>query len=168
MSWDSRFSDILFSITSKVQNVLLVKNSSLFSFSNMLKRKCRLSLPGALFINSVTNRCTNNTSSAFQKQPPEAFCKKRCSFLKKALAQVFSCGLGEISKNTFFTEHLRVTASGFQLTARHSYGLFTFKWFFVLTSLFHTNWLPSCMNINWGYLTSQANRVKACTSAIVL
>ena len=27
---------------------------------------------------------------------------------KKRLAQVFSCELGEISKNTFFTEHLRL------------------------------------------------------------
>ena len=34
------------------------------------------------------------------------------SFKKKALAQVFSCKFCEISKNTFFTEHLRTTASG--------------------------------------------------------
>ena len=33
------------------------------------------------------------------------------SLLKKRLAQVFSCEFCEISKNTFFTEHLRVTAS---------------------------------------------------------
>ena len=31
---------------------------------------------------------------------------------KKSLAQVFSCEFYEISKNTFFTEHLRKTASG--------------------------------------------------------
>ena len=30
---------------------------------------------------------------------------------KKTLAQVFSCEFCEISKNTFFTEHLRTTAS---------------------------------------------------------
>ena len=30
---------------------------------------------------------------------------------KEALAQVFSCEFYEISKSTFFTEHLRVTAS---------------------------------------------------------
>ena len=36
-----------------------------------------------------------------------------CNFIQKeALAQVFSCEFSEISKNTFFTEHLRATASG--------------------------------------------------------
>ena len=36
-----------------------------------------------------------------------------CNFIKKeALAQVFSCEFYEISKNIFFTEHLRTTASG--------------------------------------------------------
>ena len=35
-----------------------------------------------------------------------------CSFIKKeTLAQVFSCEFCEISKNTFSTEHLWVTAS---------------------------------------------------------
>ena len=29
----------------------------------------------------------------------------------ETLAQVFSCEFGEISRNTFFTEHLRETAS---------------------------------------------------------
>ena len=34
-----------------------------------------------------------------------------CSFIKKeTLAQVFSCEFYEISKNTFFTEHLWATA----------------------------------------------------------
>ena len=39
---------------------------------------------------------------------------QKCStatLLKKRLAQVFSLKLCEISKNTFFTEHLRATAS---------------------------------------------------------
>ena len=41
-----------------------------------------------------------------KKQPPEVFCKKvtggACNFIKKeTLAQVFSCGFCEISKNTF-------------------------------------------------------------------
>ena len=36
-----------------------------------------------------------------------------CNFIKKeTLAQVFSCEFCEISKNTFFTEHLWMTASG--------------------------------------------------------
>ena len=68
--------------------------------------------------------------------PPEVFCKKgvfknfikftgnacarvsfliklhACNFIKKeTLAQVFSCEFYEISKNTFFTKHLRATAS---------------------------------------------------------
>ena len=68
----------------------------------------------------------------FQKQPPEVFLKNSqnsqentCArvscliklqasgnFLKKeTLAQVFSCEFCDISKNTFFAEHLRVTAS---------------------------------------------------------
>ena len=35
-----------------------------------------------------------------------------CNFIKKeTLTQVFSCEFCEISKNTFFTEHLRTTAS---------------------------------------------------------
>ena len=35
-----------------------------------------------------------------------------CNFIKKeTLAQVFSCEFCEISKNTFFTEHLLATAS---------------------------------------------------------
>ena len=69
-----------------------------------------------------------------QKQPPEEFCKKgvirnftkftentctivsffaeACNFIKKdTLAQVFSCEFCDISKNTFFTEHIWATAS---------------------------------------------------------
>ena len=38
--------------------------------------------------------------------------RKTCNFIKKEnLAQMFSCELCEISKNTFFTEHLWTTAS---------------------------------------------------------
>ena len=33
----------------------------------------------------------------------------QATLLKKSLAQVFSCEFCEISKNTFFTEHLRTT-----------------------------------------------------------
>ena len=36
-----------------------------------------------------------------------------CNFIKKeSLARVFSCEFCEISKNTFFAEHLRTTAVG--------------------------------------------------------
>ena len=39
-----------------------------------------------------------------------------CNFIKKeTLAQVYSCEFCEISKNTFFTEHLWATASGFHI-----------------------------------------------------
>ena len=44
-----------------------------------------------------------------QKQPPEVFRSRpqTCNFIKKeTLSQVFSCEFCEISKNTFFTEHL--------------------------------------------------------------
>ena len=38
-----------------------------------------------------------------------------CNFIKKeTLAQMFSCEICEISKNTLFIEHLRVTASDFK------------------------------------------------------
>ena len=79
--------------------------------------------------------------SCFRSSRPEVFCKKgvlrnlpkftgkhlcrslffnkvvaeACNFIKKeTLAQVFSCEFCEISKNTFFTEHLWGTASDFQ------------------------------------------------------
>ena len=44
--------------------------------------------------------------------PDLFFNKVAGNFIKKeALAQVFSCEFSEISKNTFFKEHLRTTAS---------------------------------------------------------
>ena len=47
---------------------------------------------------------------------PESFLNKvaglrPATLLKKTLAQVFSCEFREISKNTFFKEHLWATAS---------------------------------------------------------
>ena len=50
----------------------------------------------------------------FGKFPGKHLCQsfQVCNFIKKeTLAQVFSCEFCEISKNTFFTEHLRTTAS---------------------------------------------------------
>ena len=64
-----------------------------------------------------------NMELKHQKQPLEVFHKKMllseipqnsqvCNFIKKeTMAQVFSCEFCEISKNAFFTEHLRATAS---------------------------------------------------------
>ena len=51
----------------------------------------------------------------WQKQPPEVFCKKRCSsstLLKKRLwHRCFPVNFVEISKSNFFAEQLRATAS---------------------------------------------------------
>ena len=47
---------------------------------------------------------------------------KACNFFKKeTLTQVFSCEFCEISKNTFFTEHLWTTASGIMITIYDSF-----------------------------------------------
>ena len=52
---------------------------------------------------------------AFQKQPPEVFYEKRCSykFHKIHGKTALVC---EIFKNTIFTEHLRTTASAFSFS----------------------------------------------------
>ena len=38
-------------------------------------------------------------------------CRPKAAIKKETLAQVFSCEFCEISKNTFFTEHLWTTTS---------------------------------------------------------
>ena len=44
-------------------------------------------------------------------ESPDVF-KQDCNFIKKkTLAQVFSCAFCEVSKNTFFTEHLWMSSS---------------------------------------------------------
>ena len=40
------------------------------------------------------------------------------------MAQVFSCEFSEISKNTFFTEHLRTTASAFNFSEAATGGVY--------------------------------------------
>ena len=48
---------------------------------------------------------------------------RACNFIKKeSLAQVFSCEFCEFFKNTFFTEHLRVTASETELLSELSFS----------------------------------------------
>ena len=94
-SWDSRFRNTFFSICSTVQNVLYVKNSCLFSFSNVLKKKCLLSLPVVLLINSVKNRCISNTWSTFNWQhflPTELLLLNDFLFapLKKSLVGMYN------------------------------------------------------------------------------
>ena len=51
--------------------------------------------------------------SKHRSSRPGVFCEKeKKTFIKKeTLAQVFSCEFCEISKNTFFTEHVWATAS---------------------------------------------------------
>ena len=59
-----------------------------------------------------TVQCWNQAYS-IQKQP------EACNFIKKeTLTLVFSCEFSEISKNTFFTEHLWTNASVSRLGAR--------------------------------------------------
>ena len=63
-----------------------------------------------------------------------------CIFIKKGpLVQVFSSGFCEIFKNTFFTEHLWTTASGYSRTLFHGYLLYHFTalpetWMFIQCS----------------------------------
>ena len=56
---------------------------------------------------SAIKKLLSSSESEGQKQP------EACNFIKKeTLAHVFSCEICEISKNTFFTEHLCGTTSG--------------------------------------------------------
>ena len=60
----------------------------------------------------------------FHKIPRKTPVPEACNFIKKeTLAQVFSCEFCDISKNTFFTEHLRTTASD----CRSSHSQMSFK-----------------------------------------
>ena len=83
---------------------------------------CRISCVNPIFLLDNIDDIFN-----FKKQPPEVLYVKRpqaCNVIKKeALAQVSSCEFCEISKNTFFTEHLWTTASKFFLSKRDA----TFK-----------------------------------------
>ena len=84
-----------FSICSRVQNVLYVKNSSLVSFFNVFKKNCRLLLPVVWFINSVTNRSISNTLGFFNWQhflPAEFLCLNDFLFapLKKSLVGMYN------------------------------------------------------------------------------
>ena len=55
-------------------------------------------------------------------------CQSLSNFIKnESLVQVFPCELWEISTNTFFTEHLRVTASGLLKPCLNSDLCFTSK-----------------------------------------
>ena len=65
-------------------------------------------------------------SLIFNKVRPEAW-----NFIKKRLAQVFSCEFCKICKNTFFTEHLRATASAVSHWCYHRYHRQFYRWFII-------------------------------------
>ena len=62
---------------------------------------------------SVRKGVLRNFAKFTEKQLSKACnnCLRPATLLKETLAQVFSCEFCEISKNTFFTEHLWATAS---------------------------------------------------------
>ena len=68
---------------------------------------------------------------------------------KKNLAQVFSCEICEILKDTFFTEHLRTTASRINTNKEHSYYSSVFK---VFRELSYLNVTDSFIMILFCYL----------------
>ena len=55
--------------------------------------------------------CKKGVLRNFVKITGKHLCQSLFFIKKEALTQVFSCDFYEISKNTFFIEHLRTTAS---------------------------------------------------------
>ena len=49
----------------------------------------------------------------FQDKILVAWCKEVCKFIKEAITTNVSCEFFEVFQNSFFTEHLRATASGY-------------------------------------------------------
>ena len=74
--------------------------------SRSSRRRCSIKIDNLEILqNSLENTCVR-VSFLIKLQA------LTCNFIKKeALAQVFFCEFYEIFKNTFFTEHLRATAS---------------------------------------------------------
>ena len=77
----------------------------------------------------MINKCrTRYCSVSYRSSRPEVFCKEGVlrkykvsgNFIKKeAVAQVFSCGFCEISKNTFFYRTPPVAASVIRRNTKH-------------------------------------------------
>ena len=68
-----------------------------------------------------------------------------CNFIKKeTLAQVFSCEFCKISKNIFFTEHLRKTTSVIILSVTRSVLILT--WFLIVV------YLIRILNVNFWFI----------------
>ena len=82
--------------------------------------KITLSLVKNVFFD--VKKCISELVSQIAAKPTTP---QTCNFVKnETLAQVFSCEFCEISKNTFFTEHLRATAS---VTFSFSSGSFLYS-----------------------------------------
>ena len=106
---ESRFSDICTIMELKELNWLCkhMKNvrSSQPCISMNFFRKAQV-LPCEFWLNKIVMFRSSHQRCSITL-PPEA-----CNFIKKeTMAQVLSCEFCEISKNTFFTEHLQATAS---------------------------------------------------------
>ena len=104
---------------------LMIKERFTESYQSYINQSYQIYIENTIFFEKLT-------VLILKKQPPEVFCKKKCSyrnitkftgehlcqsfFFNKVtgrgpLEQVFSCEFCEISKKTFFTEHLWATAS---------------------------------------------------------
>ena len=104
--------------------MIVPTNSRFLSYlspNQIRKNSCNLEL----IIISTIGPAT--TVSIYEEEPPEVFCKKKCSqkFRKiqrktlETLAQVFSFEFCKISKNNFFIEHFHKTASVYGLNRSH-------------------------------------------------
>ena len=70
------------------------------------------------------------------------FMPQACNFIKKeSLAQVFSCEFFEIFKSTFFTEHLRATASGYLRISFRCFPVNFLKFLITPSFIEHLWWL---------------------------
>ena len=103
----------------------MIKERFTESYQSYINQSYQIYIENTIFFEKLT-------VLTLKKQPPEVFCKKKCSyrnitkftgehlcqslFFNKVtglgpLEQVFSCEFCEISKKIFFTEHLWATAS---------------------------------------------------------
>ena len=75
----------------------------------MQHTKCKCNLK--VFLNHFQKKC--NFAKFKGKYLCQSFPQPATLFQKETLVKVFSCKFSEIAQNTFFTEHLRETASSF-------------------------------------------------------
>ena len=83
-------------------------------YTNFTHQSINLGLPKISFSKAATRGVLRNFTKITGKHLHQSLRPEAYNFVKKeTLAQVFSCEFCEISKNTYFTEHLRTTASTF-------------------------------------------------------